>query len=313
MRPFFVLLFLCTKVLSLVSIESRELTHDDVGTYHTLALERLGEKYEQKLPKNHDEVIEDLSEIVSSFCENGDLSCVDFTRNLIYNEYHSVMKGNKREMNIPRGFHPLLAEKLDIMASSIFQLNEYNVDEIVHSLTTLKEQAEALQSVDEVHKAATLAALSVAIESSKLWHSVYFDEDHPLHFEEKFKSNELELFDNGHRHTQSELVVTIDASVICADVCGVWNMTIKTVFAEPKFFALITGLFAVAIPVSIVASVVAFIRFGSILGPLRPFLPNNGELPDVPHQVPEFFRNQNSDDEDQSFITSEFNKCCKKI
>lgn len=103
------------------------------------------------------------------------------------------------------------------MFSHVEAIDEHNLDEVLQSLKNIKDEIENMIKVDELHKHVGLVGISVAMESSKLWHSTKYDNMHPLH-------EMINYFDpeTGNRRLQINFLpfkVEFDtAAVVLADV-----------------------------------------------------------------------------------------------
>lgn len=163
----------------------------DVGEFHSDAFRRLEEVYggkssdEKTLTTRHN----DFSNIISSYCDEGsealcelgmDWAKEKIKRHLARSDPHSIAKTGRFPVTYPRGMHSDLRASLENVFLTIDHLDPHNVEEIADTISKIEEEIEAMEHVDPAHQKMALSATSVAIESTNLWHGVYYNEDHPL-------------------------------------------------------------------------------------------------------------------------------------
>jgi len=129
---------------------------------------------------NKIDLMMDVSEIMEGYCDEDDTSC----RNLAYEATMKEFNAQRREPSMigyPNNFNPGMKRSIDQMFETIKQIDEHNVDEVVDTLNEISNDMKDLDDVNELHQAVALSALSVAVESTKLWHNVHYGEkEHPL-------------------------------------------------------------------------------------------------------------------------------------
>lgn len=158
----------------------RELTPKSIGTIHQDAFDQLGELYSSEKPSSHEDVITDIANFVSSFCPKADSNCVSNVYKTTVEQSHSTQR---------RLDERLYSDNLDVKVKGILDnvyitidlIEKDNINDIVDKLDNIQSQLEKLENIDERSRMVGIASLSVAIESSKLWHSAYIDITHPLH------------------------------------------------------------------------------------------------------------------------------------
>jgi len=195
---------------------TRKLTPEEIGAYHTEAFDLLGEKYSKEKPKHVSHFARDLVEILSGYCSEDDSECKLRAYQATREEFHSAIRGTQPEIIYPEDFDDKLKNSINMIFEKVENINELNLDEVLQSLEEIKEEIEGMNVTDENHRYAGLVGVSVAMESSKLWHSTHYDEAHPLH-------DMIHAFDpqTGHRRLQFQLPFTLKfdtAAVTIADV-----------------------------------------------------------------------------------------------
>lgn len=188
-------------------LNSRDLVAEDVGAYHTDAFDVLGEKYSQKKPHRIDDMIEDFSEILAGYCPENDLTCASHAYQTTKEEFEIANTGVSRELKYPADFDPRLQKSIETMILHIETIDELNLDEVLNSLMEIKEELEGMTDIKDDYKHVGLAGVSVAIESTKLWHATKYDPSHPLH-------EMINYFDEqGNRRLQLELLSNINFNI----------------------------------------------------------------------------------------------------
>jgi len=174
----------------------------DIGKFHKDVFDKLTHVYESKQDKNSLE--HDFKDIMYSYCEEDDCrSMIDETLS------DSVMAGKGHMTKIftddnfvenieyPIEMDPELTEALDDVFGFLDQLKDDNVDSIVDELIQIEMKVEDMEDIHFGSKMMALSAISVAIESTKHWHQVFFDETHPL--------NELVAPSQNYRNRQLQV------------------------------------------------------------------------------------------------------------
>jgi len=148
---------------------------DAVGQAHTDAFEMLAEKYSDPLqrPNNQAEMMKELGEIMSSFCDHEPTkeSCLKITLN-----YEAFLDSDGE---YPDDFDEDLLLLLDDMYTTLNTLQEDNIDEVLAKINALKTKMKDVDA-DPIHKHIAMSGAAVAVESTKLWTKVYSDSSHPL-------------------------------------------------------------------------------------------------------------------------------------
>ena len=70
---------------------------------------------------------------------------------------------------------------MDSVHETVQLSNMENINDILETLSAYQSELENIDDVDIASQMVGIASLSVAIESTKLWHQVFIDSSHPLH------------------------------------------------------------------------------------------------------------------------------------
>jgi len=170
-------------LVSAIQKDIRRLTPEDVGLVHTDAFEQLTDLYKDtdNLPKSKIELMMQVSEIMEGYCDEDDTSCRNLAYEATMKEFNNKRGRNPSEIAYPDDFHAGLKGSIDQMFETIKQIDEHNVDEVVDTLNEITNQMKDLEDVNALHQAVALSTMSVAVESTKLWHNVHYGEkEHPL-------------------------------------------------------------------------------------------------------------------------------------
>jgi len=159
--------------------EHRDLSPKDVGLYHTDAFEKLGEIYKSKKPRNKIDAMKDVGNIMSAYCAVGDNECKANAHITVLDEFYSVQDGLKNIV-YPEDFDSTAKDSMELVLSLVRSVNEHNVDDVVNTLTQMQTDLENIKNGKD-HLIGAIATVSVAIESTKLWHSAINDPEHNLH------------------------------------------------------------------------------------------------------------------------------------
>lgn len=157
----------------------RELSPKDVGSYHTDAFNKLGEIYKSKKPRNKIDAMKDVANIVSAYCPIDDFECKANAHMKVLDEFHSVQNGLK-EIIYPEDFDSNAKDAMELALFLVRSIDEENIFDVVDKLTQIQSDLENMDD-EKGHIIGALATLSVAIESSQLWHSAINDPEHNLH------------------------------------------------------------------------------------------------------------------------------------
>lgn len=189
-----------------------------VGLVHTDVFEQLGQKYAHTgRPKDKEEMMKDVAEIVASYCPLDHEYCVAKTHEINHNTLQKYNHYNSNNNNsnsyyyfsdteealdtlFPNDFDKQLLTYMGDMFNTLDELENngamMDADDVVNRLHEIEHDIEQMEidnvnvniadsdnknSLFEEHRHVALSAIAVAIESSLLWTEVYGDISHPLH------------------------------------------------------------------------------------------------------------------------------------
>ena len=211
---------------------------EQAGEYHTKAFELLTEKYSAEKPQNMKNVEFDMIEIVSSFCDN--LKCVQSAYQAAMEEI-PLGKSDLQDVSPDSFDSSPVKYHLYKIESTIKSIDENNTDEVINELRTLQALLREDTSIRDEDKRMALAAGSVAIESTKLWTTVFRDPGHPLHVVQEVSTVSKSFFQ--HRKLQSiqtsggtDLSYTILADILT--LIAFFGKPFPSIFASLWSFAI---------------------------------------------------------------------------
>lgn len=138
----------------------------------------LAEKYETRRPTSRASMILDSVDIIVSFCDEDDLACHDYARGITEEQFWLT----KRFITYPGNFTKELLEPLRRLEHLVTVLTiEDDINCVVSEMTKIKTYVEDIIIANDHYKVPVLCGISIAMESSKLWHSVYNDPSHALY------------------------------------------------------------------------------------------------------------------------------------
>lgn len=159
----------------------RHLSPKDIGLAHTAGFNRLGEKYSREKPQHINEVVSDIMLIAAEYCPANDDQCMNKIYELTWNESQINRSGHKLLIDYPDYFDPKVKDILGSVESTINLLTFNNVDYVTELLSQHEKELENMNDVDQESQIIGLLGISVAIESSKLWHDAITNTDHSLY------------------------------------------------------------------------------------------------------------------------------------
>ena len=181
---------------------------------------------------------------MSSFCDGNE--CIEGARRSVLEEL--PLDARSVEDVYSNNLDPKVKDYLGSFESTIRLVNTKDVDEVIDKLTLIQDKLRSDKSLKEEDKYLGLAAGSIAIESTKLWTSVFDDLDHPLRAIKNAQSSPDKMFQ--HRDLQidipdNDIVVNVELEtrpnidlVILVDV-----LAIIAFFGVP-FPAILASLYA---------------------------------------------------------------------
>lgn len=151
---------------------------EDVGAFHTDAFERLADIHAVKKPVDREGLRKNSVTLALSYCNKDVLNCQE----TVERSSKHIFEGMSAEPSYPENFDPRLKEAMDKVEFLLQTLTtDSDIDDIVSELASIKASIEYMKDAEKEHKIAVLSAISVAMESSKLWHEVYNDSAHALY------------------------------------------------------------------------------------------------------------------------------------
>lgn len=158
----------------------RDLSPKDAGIYHTEAFEKLGKIFKKRMPKNDIELILDVSEVLSTYKPANDDTYNPYKTAL--ESIHAIRNTNPK-INFPNNFDKNLQNSIENSLLHVNKVSEDNVDAIVNQLATIHDDLDDMDFYgnNQVYKTIATAGVSIAIESTKLWHAAAYDSDHDFH------------------------------------------------------------------------------------------------------------------------------------
>jgi len=180
----------------------RKLKAEDVGLMHTDAFEQLTELYRNEKPKSELDMMMDVSEIVAGYCGEDDSACKNSAYEATLKTFQDKTEFDFDNIEYPDDFHAGLKQSIDSMHETIKQIDVDNLEEVVGTLSEIKNEINEMEDVNEMHKIIVKASMSVAVESTKLWHNVHHGaEDHPLRHLKQTRSRDLQSFSETQLYT----------------------------------------------------------------------------------------------------------------
>lgn len=162
-----------------------ELSPKNVGAFHTEIFTKFGEmhfaKKEQDIKYRKED---DFLKVMSSYCENGDKSCLKHIYSAREHTQRYIRSLDPRKGRVlaeyPEAMDEALKSALENVFSVLGTLNEDNINDVLEMIKGAESDIESISDVDPMYRDLALSAVSVGMESTKLWHSVYFDENSRL-------------------------------------------------------------------------------------------------------------------------------------
>lgn len=199
--------------------KGRSLTPKDAGAYHTDAFEMLGELYRNKKPRDLSEVMEDMNGILVGYCPLEFHECESYVDQTMKEKHAVVSSGRALEITYPSDFDPAVKESIDNIVFTIENINESNLDDVLDALTDIESEMTEMTDIKKVHQIVGLTGASIAIESTKLWHTVFHDTEHPLNgLMNLNNSNDSNRRSRNMQENLMETLLTTAASQITPDI-----------------------------------------------------------------------------------------------
>jgi len=159
----------------------RKLEPEEVGLLHNDVFEQLTKKYtESESILTELDLMMDISDIMAGYCDEDDAECKNLAYEATLKEFHN---GDRKveDIQYPEDFHEDMKTSLENAFDLIKNIKYDNLDDVVDALNEIKSEMQSYEDVNVLQKTVSLSTVSVAIESTKLWHKVFFQaDDHPL-------------------------------------------------------------------------------------------------------------------------------------
>ena len=172
------------------------------------------------MPKDDIELILDVSEVLSSYKPANDDTYNPYKTAL--ESIHAIRSTNPK-IHFPKNFDNNLQNSIDKSLLYVRKLKEDNVDEIVNQLTSIHDDVDDLNfnGNNAVYKTITTAGVSIAIESTKLWHAAAYDNAHDFHeIVTKSAHRNLQTATPNPEVYPTELPTFWVGGIIAADIVG---------------------------------------------------------------------------------------------
>jgi len=215
---------------------------------HTEAFEKLGQKYKNKRPDSELDLIMDVSDILSEYCPPNDSS---YSPHRITMQTFQSLQNGVSEIEYPEDFDERVKGAMDKTISTVNKLNELNVDEIVQQLEEIHADLGEIDYDTEAYHTMSMVGVSVAIESTKLWHAAVFDSSHDLH----------EAVTGGHRQLQEDDGVASLSDIVLTDIASAMNGGLVEVSKNSSLFFMPADLIRKTLLASIAGSASAALSY----------------------------------------------------
>ena len=171
----------------------------------------------------------DFINVIKSYCDDSDIMCLHKVDKLQAKAQDWISTQDPQSGRIhfeyPTFMDQSLQIKLDEILAVLPMLEEDNLDDVQQIMKDIEADIQEMSDVNVVYKHLALSVVSVAMESSKLWHGVYYDD-----------KNENALFDVCG--SPVSLLPAVLPFLIGADAFGVLMIPGAVIFA-PIFFPLL--------------------------------------------------------------------------
>lgn len=152
-----------------------------IGYAHTDAFEQLANKYVTKKPATKTDVLNDMTDILYSYCPVGHSRCRSLADEAMALAVKTIGGDGDIDIAYPEGIDDSLVVMLDQMFETVDKIEKDNLDEVIETLTDIQTQVEEMEGVGPYFKYMSHAATGISIESSQLWHRVQNDPEHGLY------------------------------------------------------------------------------------------------------------------------------------
>lgn len=177
---------------------------EQIGVVHNKAFDALTEMYSTKRPKDRTEMMEDVFAVLVSLCGDKDAACRSFltdygasarSRRELTSKIESVSK-----IEYPEDFDGELLHYMDEVYNTLQTIKHRegesnpiaNVENVLRRLSEIRAAVKnsfidadksgiVIYRTNSRYLVAVLTGISVAVESTKLWTTVYSNSSHPLY------------------------------------------------------------------------------------------------------------------------------------
>ena len=194
--------------------DSRNLSPDQFGLYHTDAFDRLGEKMTLYPPSDKEGAMQQLEDILSSYCFDDNEECMlNAHRSIVQTEDLSLNFADTQKLE---NLDTSIKLYLDSVYAEILSIESKGFERVMESLLSIENEMNGMRGINEEDKRLGLAATSIAIESTKLWNRVLSDTDHPLHLLQNVSNLAAKNNNLRHRNLQASIenIMGVDIAVI---------------------------------------------------------------------------------------------------
>lgn len=166
-----------------------------MGVAHARLFEMLADRYSddasrrhRRRPRDKAEFLADSSELLASFCDEGNASCLARAAKTAVREPKRSIRGGEgreedddeiREIACPDSFEPALVASMRQVESTLRRGED--VDDVTEELASTRRAIRRLEGVSDDHRDAALIGLSIVDSTIDVLRDVYEDPDHPLY------------------------------------------------------------------------------------------------------------------------------------
>ena len=216
------------------------------------------------MPEDEIDIILDVSNIMSTFIPEGDHT---YHPHRVTLEMFNSLQNGSLDINYPKEFDKQLKNSVESTLDIVSKLNELNVDEIVEELALIQDDLDDMEvdKKDQAHHTLALASVSIAIESTKLWHAAFNDPEHDLHTSVQNENKRRMQISTYVVPTDSIVFPSFDlSSAINGDIVGAMNGGLEVLQYNASVFFM---------PIDLVAKSLLYSIAGSAKGALATLQP----------------------------------------
>jgi len=166
-------------------VNKRELSPENAGAFHTVVFKNLADKYRIEHPKSISHYIKDVGDVMSDFCDKGNMKCISEAYKQTVNQFaHVSKKGTSTLSNAHEKFEGSVRSALDRtyeLVDEFGSTEEKDLDYFVSEMDNILDELKGMTDEDEAQRLIALGSVSVGIDSAKYWHEAYYDETNPFY------------------------------------------------------------------------------------------------------------------------------------